>query len=183
MQEAATTAVRNDGAKIMLDCLASSMLKSGAMRSGQIIGAILNRLDHDRHEADDVSGRMAEFAEAYNKYLDLRQKWEMHHESAEKLAALLGSRILESQQERHDITESTLREAEDLRSRLELWEAIQQYLRFVREGRVGEILEFLEVVGIRTSRQAIESTIKTHNKIFKTEKRKREKFVKLREPF
>jgi hypothetical protein len=63
---------------------------------------------------------------------------------------------------------------------LELWEAVQQYLRFVEEAQVGEILAFLTWAEIKTSRQAIDAVVSRHKKVFQIKKRGREKFVSLK---
>ena len=67
-----------------------------------------------------------------------------------------------------------------LRHELELWEIIEEYLQFVPEARVREILEFLEHIELSTSRQAVEAAIKSRPKKFTIRKRKGENIVSLK---
>jgi len=145
------------------------------MRAEALIQAIENRIKHDDQEAKRIVGAMAELSATYNRYLDLQNQLSAHERSSEKLKALLGPGPIPLGDQDS--------EAEELRSELELWEAVEQFLRFVPEARLREIVEFLEATGIKTSRQAIEACLRAHPKVFAVRVKRRVKFVSLKQKY
>jgi len=64
--------------------------------------------------------------------------------------------------------------------RTSLWAFLQEYLQIVKEARVGDIVTFLQAVGIDyAKRQTIEAVIRRKPKEFKITKRNGQKFVSL----
>jgi hypothetical protein len=64
--------------------------------------------------------------------------------------------------------------------KVSLWAFMQEYLQVVKEARVGEIVAFLQAVGIDyAKRQTIEAVIRRKPKEFKVTKRNGQKFVSL----
>src|SRR5207237_10419454 len=62
---------------------------------------------------------------------------------------------------------------------LPLWEVLEVYLMFADEAQVADILAFLELLGYRATRQAIESTVKTHKDKFLIRKDGWDRFISL----
>jgi hypothetical protein len=57
---------------------------------------------------------------------------------------------------------------------------MEEYLQIVGEAKVGDIVSFLQGIGIEyAKRQTVESTLRNHPDEFKVTKRKREKFISL----
>lgn len=161
--------------KKSLDILAVKLEAIFGMRAEALIQAIESRIRHDDQEAKRIVGEIAELSDTYNRYLDLQSQLSAHERSSEKLKALLGTGPIPLGEQD--------RETEELRSELELWEAVEQFLRFVPEARLREIVEFLEATGIKTSRQAIEACLRAHPKVFAVRVKKRVKFISLRQKF
>ncbi len=64
--------------------------------------------------------------------------------------------------------------------KVSLWAYIQEYLQVVREARVGDIVAFLQAVGVSyAKRQTIEAVIRRKPREFKILKRNGQKFVSL----
>jgi len=64
--------------------------------------------------------------------------------------------------------------------KVSLWAFLQEYLQIVKEARVGDIVAFLQAVGIDyAQRQTIESVIRRKPREFKITKRDGQKFVSL----
>ena len=153
------------------------------MYSGEIYEQILRRLKHDLAQSQEVEKQMAQLAPEYNKYLDLRKRLQDHERSSEKLTAVLSPEVaaLATEQVSGTLSEQKKKKLAYLRQQLQLWEAVEQFLRFVPEARVHEILDFLEYAKITASRQAVEAAIKAHPKVFVVRKQRREKYISLRE--
>ena len=65
--------------------------------------------------------------------------------------------------------------------RVSLWAYMKEYLQLVREARVGDIVMFLQAIGVDyAKRQTIESVIRRKPRTFRVTKRGGQKFVSLR---
>jgi hypothetical protein len=181
--EVVSTGESKSEAKIVLDNLASLLYGSLGMRPGQFIGQMYRRLKHDKGRVSELEKKMAKLSPAYNKYLDAQRQLHEHERSIENLMTVIGPNIMypSGPQDEHELEE--LDKVQDLRRELELWEAVQQYLRFVPEAKVRDILDFLGIVDIASTRQAVEACIKARPKVFAVRKRKRERFVSLKNPY
>jgi hypothetical protein len=65
-------------------------------------------------------------------------------------------------------------------SNFPLWKVMREVLRQVPEIRVYELEAHLKMFGVKASRSALESALKTHPRQFRLTKRGREKFVSLK---
>ena len=169
-------------AKGILDKLARLLYDALVMKAPDLVAAVTRRAEHDSKQKAKWGRLMRRLSSAYNSYLDAQRHLEEHEKSQQKLTAFLGPLIVcpDEVETYEDVEE--LSRIENLRRSLELWEAVEQYLRFVSEAKVADILECLELVSIKTTRQAVEACIKSRPKVFVVSKRKREKFVSLRSP-
>ena len=154
-------------------------------RAHDVLSRIQGALTVDAARMREISAEMAKHADAHYRYLALQRESAEHEKSAQGLMALLGPKAFVALMT-NDKTENIGYEVEmspspaELRGSAALWEHLRNYMRFVPESQVGEIVEFLQWLGIETSRQAVESAIKTHGKVFQIKKRGRERFVSLK---
>ncbi len=182
-----TENLRIDEATKKLDNGASMGHNRFMARICDVLQSIQAALVLDARRMREISADMHKdgLAAAYNRYLALQRERDTHEKSATCIAALLGhERYIEAIETDRtaSIGEefSLARKANALREKAALWEHIAQYLRFVPEAQMHDILEFLGVLGIDTKRQAIESAIRTHPDTFRTKKRGRDKFISLK---
>jgi hypothetical protein len=148
-----------------------------------IIGSLQKRVKHDAVRASKIRTRLADLSEAYNEYVDLRRELEQRRSDIEKIRATLGPEHDKTVRELIDHCEldsEAWKPVTVLRSNLSLWEAMQHMLLAAGEARVVELQESLEALGIKASRQAIESALETHPSVFRTAKRGRDKYVSLK---
>jgi hypothetical protein len=170
-------------AKYALDLFASRLLELLNVKAKTLISAMQNRIGHDHEQIELLEKRQAELSTAYNQYLDVQKQIKEHEQSIEKIGGLVGYSLYGNVDDPQTSDEADEHDQQRRwRDNLQLWEAIEQYLRFVpeRESRVREIMEFLELVEFECSRQSIEAAIKAHPKVFRIQKRKNEKFISLK---
>ncbi len=175
--------------KIVIAFLAKPCYGGRVMaRVMDVLRAIRNRLAHDASQLDEAAKEMDKLSPQYNRFLDLQHKAVEHEQSIQGLMALLGPKFF-CEAARTDETDAIGNQVEitpspaTLRAKSQLWESVHHYLRFVSEGeaQVPAILDFLAWVEIKTSRQAVESCIRTHPKVFRVRKKGRAKFISLAE--
>lgn len=180
-----TRRVRNTDASNSLDNVAAICFNPFVARAHDVLSRIQGALTVDAARMKEIAVEMAKHADAYYRYQALQRDSAEHEKSAHSLMALLGPKAFvavmtgdktENIGYEVDVTPSPTM----LRDSTPLWEHVRSYLRFVPESQVGEIVEFLEWVGIETSRQAVESAVKTHRKVFQVKPRGRERFVSLK---
>lgn len=176
---------RNTEARNMLTELAPMLHDADMARAQDILKRICDALVVDAKRQREIAVEMHKLSDAHYRYLALQRETKAHEDSSNALKALLGSKaFVEAMSE--DSSDAIGEELEiyptvrELRESAPLWQHIQQYLRFVQEAQVGEIVEFLAWMDIETSRQAVESAIKTHSRIFKVRPSGRERFVSLK---
>jgi len=174
-----------NNAQLALDLFAAHLVQLSDVKANVLISAMNNRLQHDREQISQLEKRQADLSSIYNQYLDIQAQIHAHEQSIDKIEGLIAPSLYGTGAYTEAQSESELEDqyrAKELRRRLQLWEAIEQYLRFVpdRESRVREILDFLELVEFDCSRQSVEAAIKAHPKVFRVQKRKNEKYISLK---
>jgi uncharacterized protein YhaN len=147
--------------------------------------AMHSRLWHEETRLEQINERLKELTQNYNEYLDLQKEAVERQERIRTLFSLVGPMDVNAPMGReveHRTAISLLREGVDeLRTELPLWKAMQEYLSHVQEARIGDMEAFFqEIKYAEGNRQAIESALKRHPKVFKTRKAKGQKFVSLR---
>ncbi len=155
-----------------------------------VVSMMQLRLVHDIRGIKQIREEMKGLAEAYNRYVDLRDRLDKHVVRAQRIMGILGRDLIIKAKEPMGAEQLEAKDGqpivsmptpEDLRSELPLWLAVQEYLLIVPEAKVGEIASFLHEVGIpNVSRQAIESALKRHHETFQVRKRGKEKLVSLK---
>jgi hypothetical protein len=180
-----TTKVRNNDANKYLDSVATGCFNPLVARTHDVLSRIQGALTVDAARMKEIAVEMAKHADAHYRYLALQRESAEHEKSAHGLMALLGPKAFVAVMS-DDKTDTIGYEVDvtpspaELRQSATFWRHVRNYLRFVPESQVGEIVEFLQWVGIETSRQAVESAIKTHGKVFQVKRRGRERFVSLK---
>ena len=149
-----------------------------------------DRLHYEVKRMGEVECRMKELAASYNEFLDLREQKAQRKPRIERLLALAGPWDWDSanfdyhENEAMRITgvyANTAQDAAELLAKLPLWEAMVEFLSFVPEARIGEMERFFQDIDFpEGNRQAIESALKRHPSLFKTRKKKREKYISLK---
>jgi DNA-binding transcriptional regulator YdaS (Cro superfamily) len=146
-----------------------------------LIGAALA---HDARRLKYLSEEMAKHADSHSRYLGLQRDSETHEESARGLTALLGAKGFQRLlcEDKTDAIERQLNGAPsptELRNGAVLWQHLAQYLRFASQAQMEQILDFLAQLEIDATRQAVESAVKTHPRVFAIMKRGRQRFITL----
>ena len=149
--------------------------------------AMHSRLWHEETRLREINERLRELTKAYNEYVDLKNEAKGRRERLEILFALVGGLDLNKAREtgedsEHQTAQQVLSVSqEEIRATLPLWKAMQEFLSYVPEARIGEMETFFESVDYADgNRQAIESALKRHPDIFKIRKQKREKYISLK---
>jgi len=176
---------------VMLDKV-MTWLYSPAMKVSEhpIEAQMRDRLEHEVGRMRQIEKRMKELASAYNEFLDLREEKARRKQRIERLMALIGPWNWHSDKAdytNHDAQRITgmyannATEFEEWRAHLPLWEAMREYLSFVSEARIAEMEGFFDHIGFEEgNRQAMESALKRHPSVFKTRRKKREKYLSLK---
>ena len=155
---------------------------SGAVMEPESVRKMMaTRLLHEGQRIRDIEEQMAELAPTYNQYVDLRDQLASHTASRERLRGILAED--EYPNLPHDVQKEAVKDWEEdhcLRAELELWEIVQEYLRFVPEAKTRDLLDFFEHIDIKTSRQALEAAVKSRPDRFVIRKKKGENLVRLK---
>lgn len=125
----------------------------------QTLKAIKQRVEYETRQLRSIGEEMARLLEKHLRYEELAEI----DQSKSRLLFKLNT-----------ILEKTPR----LKT-LKLWEILEVYLSFVKEAQVADIIGFLDWIGYGSSRQAIESTIKTHKNRFRVRKDGWDRFISL----
>ena len=160
--------------------LTSSCLSANLEFMPMISDVVRSMEQRRKHEVERIQAARAEIEKlspAFNRYVDLRAEIKEAEDRYKRISAVLYSEAEPRDSVLEDISETL----NSLRSKLVLWKAIEEYLSHVSEAMIEDIQTFLVGVGINSvSRQAIESALRTHTKIFAVRKKGRDKFVSLR---
>ncbi len=149
--------------------------------------ALSHRLIHEGTKIRDVRLEITKLRSAYNQYIDLSRDLGRRLERTRRIVALLGPNAflqVMKADETNVIGEyiETTPSPRQLRDDLVLWQAIEQYLHCVQEATIEDIQAFFVLLDIKkVSRQAIESALKAHSKLFRVRKSGKEKYISLRD--
>jgi len=153
----------NKQARIVLQ-LISTLLQNDSvtMPISKVLNAMRRRIEYEAKQFETIESEMGSLEEAFCRYRDLE---EMINQKAGLIDRL--QRILDEHERRSELQD------------LKLWEVLEVYLMFANEAQVADILAFLEFLGYHTTRQAIESTVKTHKGRFLVRKEGWDRFISL----
>jgi hypothetical protein len=121
--------------------------------------AMKQRVEYETRQLQSIGEEMARLLEKHLRYEELAEIDQSKSRLLFKLSSIL--------------------EKTPHLKNLKLWEVLEVYLSFVKEAQVADILGFLEWAGYESSRQAIESTVKTHKSRFRVRKDGWDRFIAL----
>lgn len=153
----------NTKARIVLQLLSVLLQnESVTMPISKVLNAMRRRVEYEEKQFDAIESEMESLEEAFCRYRDLE-------ETISQKAGLIDrlQRILDEHERRSELQD------------LKLWEVLEVYLMFANEAQIADILAFLEFLGYHTTRQAIESTVKTHKSRFLIRKEGWDRFISL----
>jgi uncharacterized protein YejL (UPF0352 family) len=126
----------------------------------QTLKAMKQRVEYEARQLKAIETEMATLLEKHLRYEELAELDLNKSRLLNKLRAVL--------------------EKNSYLKHLKLWEVLEVYLSFVKEAQVADILGFFEWIGYEgVSRQALESTIKTHKHSFTVRKEGWDRFISL----
>jgi hypothetical protein len=144
------------------------------------------RLKHECDRIKAVRAEMDTLAKSYNSYVDLMRTLKECEDRIKRIQAILlpsGMAFLTLGSDSDLVGDQTeiWPSPESLRNKLTTWETLSEYLAHVPEATIEEFQTFCEAVGIDgVTRQAVESALRTHPKLFRVAKRGREKYLSAR---
>jgi hypothetical protein len=147
--------------------------------------AMHSRMWHEEERVEQIDERLKELIKAHNEFIDLQKEAETRKKRIQILFSLVGPIDPHAPAGRgaeHRIALNLLRESQEaLLEKLPLWKAMREYLSHVAESRIGEMEQFFQSMNyVEGNRQAIESALRRHPKVFKIRKEKREKYISLK---
>jgi hypothetical protein len=159
--------------------------------SSDIEKGMIKRLIHECENLQKVTKEMDSLAEAYNRYVDLRNEQIRREKRMERIMAVIGNKGLEdamsTTKNQGDSVALSYKmvDVDALREDLSVWEAMKEYLHYVPEARIPEIEDFfIGALGVNltsVNRASIDSALKRHPETFRVRKQKREKLISLKE--
>jgi hypothetical protein len=158
--------------------------------SSDIERGMIKRLIHECENLQKATKEMDSLAEAYNRYVDLRNEQIRREKRMERIMAVIGNKGLEDAMEATKDHGNSVAlsfkmvDVDTLRYDLSVWEAMKEYLHYVPEARIPEIEDFFGFLGVKfesVNRASIDSALKRHPETFKVRKQKREKLISLKE--
>jgi len=127
----------------------------------QILKAMRQRVAYEAKQLAAIETEKDQLAEAYHRYNELD---ELQSDKSRWLYRL----------------ESLVDKDAHALKYMSLWELLEIYLTFVPEAQVADILGFFEWLNYKTTRQAVESVIKTHKERFTVRKDGWDRFISLK---
>ena len=160
----------------------SSKLDSEAMPTQEdIVESLLRLLKYQCSRIAEDREEMLKNEESYRRFLDLRRDADSREDRVHRLMGLIGPDHFFEGADQQIIERGLFGDDPDevqaLRERLSLWEAISEYLAVAGETRISQVQVFLNHMGIKATRSAIDSALRQHGEAFKIRKRGRDKYV------
>src|SRR6266568_1267984 len=176
----------NPNATYFIDTVAHSAYASLAMPSANdVIDAMQQKLAHECRKKAALRNDLKKLAEAYHRYVDCEGQLNSSELAIQTLLGLLGEANVKTLADSDEggVVKGELSASprpKELRKQMPLWKAMEEYLKVAKEARIGEILIFLDALGIKgATRQAIESARKRHWPLFESRKSGKESFLSL----
>lgn len=164
-------------------------------RVSDILAGLQSQAENGAQEVSKLRDAMGELRSDYLRYRDLETQVKEKEERVRIALGLLAARPREDREDGENRIRFQERAVEACETagipiestpenevrKVPLWRLMREVVRQVSEIQVVELEMILtHKLGIKTSRQAIESALETHKKTFRVVKRGREKFVSLK---
>lgn len=172
----------NTEATIVLDNVACKVHYKDVPSSADVERMMHQRLKHECASLQSTRDEIAQLADSYNRYVDLKGDANNRGERIRRLMAILGPDSLDGLGTDEVQSEMDLQgEPEALREELPLWRAIEEYLIIIAgEAKVGDVQDFFSAMNYEVTRQATESALRSHGDTFRVVKRGRDKYISLK---
>jgi hypothetical protein len=151
--------------------------------SPHIYDSVRRQARLDAEKLSTVNGELARLHESYLRYKELLEERSSLEDRLRVNFSIVGhiadaaeSGLLDSLGDQEGLAINVNEE----RKAIPLWKVIREIIKHTEKIRIVDLESQLRAFGYRTTRQAIESVIKTHPSVFRTTKRNREKFVSLK---
>ena len=160
MTTKAVPAKSNNAATKLLQLISSFEYDASVTEPiNRILKAMRQRVEYEQKQLAAIDVERAELEDKYQRYRELYESESSKSQLLMKLQAIVGRT--------------------DNLKRISLWEILEVYLTFVPEAQVADILGFFEWIGYKTTRQAVESIVKTHKHRFAVRKDGWDRFISL----
>src|SRR6266436_1337478 len=168
-----------------VDKVQSRCYRRRTMFQNTVEEAMHSRLWHEEERIREINERLKQLTKQYNEFLDLQREAETRKKRIKTLFSLVGQQDYNApagQEVEHKVAMSILRDSvENLRLTLPLWKAMREYLSHVPEARIAEMEAFFQELKFADgNRQAMESALRRHPRVFKIRREKREKYISLK---
>ena len=147
----------------------------------EVVEQLKRRMLRDAKFLEDSRTELAAVQPILEKAADLNERMDIA-----EFRIRLASEMLGNKQSREVLSQSKIgmqlieRSKSTAPQKVSLWAYMKEYLQIVKEARVGDIVIFLQAVGVDyAKRQTIESVIRRKPKTFKVIKRGGQKFISL----
>lgn len=141
----------------------------------QVRAALRTQFDADCREIAKLRSEQESVREAHLRFLDLQQQVEGKERRLLATGALLRDPVIEKQ-----LASAGVPVSEGWRENIKLWRLIAEVARQFQKTQVVEVGRILFECGFETTRQSIESALRTHASRFRITRRGREKYVSLK---
>ncbi len=185
------TSVYKRDSRNNLTNLDSTLHNIRVARFMDIVDGLTRQVKTDAQEIHSMNNKMNELRTAYQKYRELAEQIKAKDERTRIAVGLISAVHHDDPAEDYDRDEKLAKLCEDagipvteiLQAeawKAPLWKIVREIVRQTPEIQIVELENALRELGVKTSRQAIESAIETHRKEFKIVKRGRDKFISLK---
>lgn len=152
-------------------------------RVPDIVDGLVKQRLSDAEDIKKTGEQLSELRSRYQRYRDLSEHLESRIERVKIGMALLAKQEEEVVADAFEFLNDLGIDLElpaDMRDEIPLWKMIREIVRQTEELRIVELVNIMESLKVKTSRQAMEAAIDAHRRTFHIRRSGREKFVSLR---
>lgn len=146
--------------------------------------ALKNQISDEARHISKLNDEMNELRPAYKRYIELSKESEARVDRIRSTLGLLAGDLefddLRTSEDCLQFVGINVGESLTEKWKNPLWKFMREIVRQVPELQIVELEALLIGLGIKTSRQSIESALESHREVFRMTKRGRDKFVSLK---
>ncbi len=147
----------------------------------EVVEKLKRRMVRDAKRIENASKELEVLRDVLDRACDLQEEIENAEQRIRRTVEMLGNKQAKTILAETNVGAQFLEEKSVRAEKVSLWAYMQEYLQIVKEARVGDIVAFLQAVGIEyAKRQTIEAVIRRKPAEFRITKRNGQKFVSLR---
>jgi hypothetical protein len=157
------------------------------------VHGLTQQVENDAADLHKIGDEMNKLRPAYQRYRDLSERVKAKEERVRLALALLAARPSEIEEDEQgrlrekgqlaelcDVAGVVVDSPQGEARKAPRWKLMREIVRQVVEVQVIDLERAMASLGVKTTRQAIESGLVTHSRTFRIIKRGREKFVSLK---